>query len=121
MLNRKENIIIEKTERFADRIVDMCNFIKSNRKANKDMINQILRSGTSIGANLHEALYAQSKADFASKLNISLKEASETSYWLVLLHKTDFLNSSIYESLKTDIDEIIKMIIASLKTIRKDD
>jgi four helix bundle protein len=77
-----------------------------------------LRSGTSIGANIHEALYAQSKADFTSKLSISLKEASETAYWLTLLNKTEYLTSELYKSLRADVDEIIKMIIASLKTIK---
>ena len=79
---------------------------------------QVLRSGTSIGANIHEGLYAQSKADFVSKLTISLKEASETSYWLILLNKTDYLTQEIYESLKLDVDELIRMIIASLKTTK---
>jgi four helix bundle protein len=82
------------------------------------MSKQILRSGTSIGANIHEALYAQSKADFTSKLSISLKEASETAYWLTLLNKTEYLTSELYKSLRADVDEIIKMIIASLKTIK---
>jgi four helix bundle protein len=83
------------------------------------MSKQILRSGTSIGANIHEALYAQSKADFASKLSISLKEASETAYWLTLLQKTEYLTSELYKSLRADVDEIIKMIIASLKTVKE--
>ena len=82
------------------------------------MSKQILRSGTSIGANIHEALYAQSKADFSSKLSIALKESSETSYWLTLLVKTDYLPKNMYDSLKSDVDELIRMIIASLKTVK---
>ena len=85
------------------------------------MSKQILRSGTSIGANVHEALYSQSKADFVSKLSISLKEASETSYWLVILKKTGYLTEELFDSLKMDVDEIIRMLIASLKTTKKDD
>ena len=84
------------------------------------MSKQLLRSGTSIGANLHEGIYAQSKADFISKLSISLKEASETSYWLILLKETDYLTSDSYTSLKTDVDELIRIIISSLKTAKKE-
>ena len=84
------------------------------------MSKQFLRSGTSIGANIHESLFAQSKADFASKLSISLKEASETSYWLVVLNKTEYLSAEAYRSMKSDVDELIRIIIASLKTVRKD-
>jgi four helix bundle protein len=85
------------------------------------MSKQLLRSGTSIGANVHEALYAQSKADFVSKLSISLKEASETSFWLTLLEKTDYLAQTDYRSMKTDVDELMRMIISSLKTIRNNE
>ena len=85
------------------------------------MSKQLMRSGTSIGANVHEALYAQSKADFVSKLSISLKEASETSFWLTLLEKTDYLAQTDYRSMKTDVDELMRMIISSLKTIRNNE
>ena len=84
------------------------------------MSKKMLRSGTSIGANIHEGLYAQSKADFVSKLSISLKEANETSYWLILLKKTDYLTLEAYNSLKSDLDELIRMIISSLKTAKKE-
>jgi four helix bundle protein len=84
------------------------------------MSKQFLRSGTSIGANIHEGVYAQSKADFVSKLSISLKEANETSYWLILLKKTDYLTLETYNSLKSDLDELIRMIISSLKTAKKE-
>jgi four helix bundle protein len=79
----------------------------------------MFRSGTSIGANIHEGIQAQSKADFVSKLNIALKEASETSYWLVVLHRSDFLDERIYKSLKDDLDEIIRILISSIKTTKK--
>ena len=84
------------------------------------MSKQLLRSGTSIGANIHESIYAQSKADFVSKLSISLKEASETSYWLILLKETDYLTLEAYSSLKKDVEELIRMIISSLKTAKKE-
>ena len=83
------------------------------------MSKQILRSGTSIGANAHEGFYAQSRADFINKLGISLKEASETSYWLNILYKTEYINENIYVSLKNDIDEIIRIIISTIKTTKK--
>jgi four helix bundle protein len=92
-----------------------------NEKKEYVMSKQLLRSGTSIGANVHEAIYGQSRADFASKLNISLKEASETSYWIVILNRTGYLDDNIYKSLKSDVDEIIRITIASLKTTRKNE
>ena len=80
--------------------------------------NQIGRSGTSIGANIHEGIYAQSSPDFISKLSISLKEASESSYWLKILSETQFLDEKMYMSLKEDIDEIIRLLISSIKTTK---
>ena len=81
VLQRKENVIVKKTDAFSDRIVKMSLFIKRNRDEDV-MTKQILRSGTSIGANVAESINAQSPADFVSKLNIALKEADETYYWL---------------------------------------
>ena len=83
------------------------------------MSKQMFRSGTSIGANIHEGIQAQSKADFVSKLSIALKEASETSYWLVVLNRADFLDEKLYLSLKADVDEIIRILVASIKTTKK--
>ena len=83
------------------------------------MSKQMFRSGTSIGANIHEAIQAQSKADFVSKLGISLKEASETSYWLVVLYKAGALEETIYNSVKLDLDEIIRILISTIKTAKK--
>jgi four helix bundle protein len=116
----KENVLLEKTISFAIRIVKCYQYLQ-NEKKEFVMSKQLLRCGTSIGANAHEAMYGQSKADFASKLNISLKEASETSYWIVILSRTGFLDEKIYQSLKVEIDEIIRIIISSLKTIRKNE
>ena len=83
------------------------------------MSKQMFRSGTSIGANIHEGVQAQSKADFVSKLNISLKEASETSFWLKVLHRAGHLEEKLYESLKADLDSIIRILVASIKTSKK--
>ena len=83
------------------------------------MSKQMFRSGTSIGANIHEGIQAQSKADFVSKYSVALKEASETSYWLVVLHRSEFLDDKLYLSLKQDIDELIRLLVSSIKTIKK--
>ena len=112
------SILADKSLAFAIRIVNCVKFLRFD-KSEHVMSKQILRSGTSIGANIYEAAYAQSKADFVSKLSISLKEASETSYWLTLLSKTDYLEEDAYVSMKKDVDEIIRLIIASVKTSKK--
>ena len=104
---------------FGVRVVHCAQFLQKE-KGEFIMSKKMLRSGTSIGANIHEGLYAQSKADFVSKLSISLKEANETSYWLILLKKTDYLTLEAYNSLKSDLDELIRMIISSLKTAKKE-
>ena len=80
---------------------------------------QILRSGTSIGATVAEARHGQSRLDFASKLNIALKEAAETDYWLRLLHETDYLNKPQFDSLIADCDEIERILIAIVKSSKK--
>ena len=114
------NVLAEKTLNFAVRMVKCCHYLQEEKK---DFVisNQLLRSGTSVGANVHEAIYAQSKADFISKLSIALKEASETSFWLVLLHRTEYLEEKVYLSLKSDIDEIIRISVSSIKTTRKNE
>ena len=80
------------------------------------MSKQILRSGTSIGANVKEGVRGQSKADFISKMAIALKEASETEYWLELLYKTDYLNENQYNSINSDCEELIKILMSIVKT-----
>lgn len=81
--------------------------------------NQILKSGTSIGANIHEANYAQSKADFVSKLQIALKECYETEYWLKLFSKTDIINEQVYSELKNDCGKIRRVLISSINTTKE--
>ncbi len=80
------------------------------------MAKQILRSGTSIGANIRESVYGESKADFVHKLRIALKEASETEYWLELLHETNYIEEKEYKSLVEDCVELIKLLTAIIKT-----
>lgn len=82
------------------------------------MANQLLRSATSIGANLHEAQYAQSKNDFISKLEIAQKECYETEYWLELLFETDYVNEEKYKKMKNECGAIRRMLISSLKTVK---
>ena len=114
----ENNILKDKSIAFAIRIVKCYKYL-AKEKDEKVMSKQLLRCGTSIGANIHEGIYGQSVADFVSKLSIALKEASETSYWLMILHQTDSLTDDVYDSVKTDIDEIIKLLISSLKTTKK--
>ena len=80
---------------------------------------QVLRSGTSISANVHESEFAQSPSDFASKLHIALKEANETMNWLNLLHDTDILSEKEFESMASDCSELIALLVSSVKTIKK--
>ena len=114
----ENNILKDKSIAFAVRVVNCYKFLEKEKKE-KVMSKQLLRCGTSIGANIHEGIYGQSVADFVCKLSIALKEASETSYWLLILHETEFLSDEMYDSIKSDIDEIIKLLISSLKTTKK--
>ena len=107
-----------KSDDFALRIVNCFKFLQNDRNE-FIMSKQLLRSGTSIGANVTEGIYAQSRNDFISKLSISLKEAQETSYWLRLLYKADYLDRNQYESIHSDNEEIIKLLIATIKTAKE--
>ena len=101
---------------FSVDIINLVKYLKSNHET--IIANQIGRSGTSIGANIHEAQYAQGKKDFVSKLEIALKEASETGYWLELLYETGCIEEAIYKSIQNDCGAIRRMLISSLKTIK---
>ncbi len=107
----------EKSFLFAVRIVKLCNHLNANKKA-YSLSNQLLHSGTSIGANLAEAQQAQSRPDFVSKLSIALKEAVETNYWLRLLHATSYLTDLEFNSIVTDCQELEKMLTAIIKTAK---
>ena len=101
---------------FAVQIIELVKILKSKKES--IISNQIGRSGTSIGANIHEAQYAHGKADFIAKLQIALKEASETGYWLELLHKTHYINDTEYHTLNAACTSIRVMLIASINTAK---
>ena len=94
----KENLLVDLSKQFAVDIVNLCTDIKENRKSNI-LLNQVLRSGTSIGANIHEANYAASKADFINKFQIALKECYETDYWLGLFKDTHMITEEEYKDM----------------------
>ena len=113
-----ESVLRDKAKAFAKEIVLLCRQIKSNHKE-AVLSNQLLRSGTSIGANLHEAQYAQGTKDFISKLEIALKECHETEYWLELLHETGYIPFEQYRPLQNDCGAIRRMLIASINTVKE--
>lgn len=110
-----ENIIVCKSEDFAVRIVKLFRVLQSERQEYV-MSKQLLRCGTSIGANIAEAQEAQSDSDFIAKLYISLKECSETCYWIRLLHRTDYLSEAEYRSLNQDSSELKALLTAIIKS-----
>lgn len=113
-----ENTVKIKSKKFAVRIVNLYKHLAQN-KNEYILSKQILRSGTSIGANLAESEAAISKNDFLSKIYIALKECYETIFWLDLLFETDYLNKKEYESLKFDCEEIRKMLFSTTKTLKE--
>ena len=119
MMKRSENVVVEKTEHFADRIIKMCRYLNKRGSAEKDMLRQIYRSGTSIGANTTESQYAQSRADFLTKLTIALKEANETKFWLGRLYSAENLTDEEYSSIRDDNEEIIKLLTSITGTVKK--
>lgn len=113
----KENKLAELSMDFS---VDIINLVKYLKSIHESIIaNQIGRSGTSIGANIHEAQYAQSKKDFISKLEMALKEASETGYWIELLRKTNYIDDQAYKTLSSRCTSIRVMLIASCRTAKE--
>ena len=110
----KENVILRKSFAFSVRIVNLNKYLVDQRREYV-MSRQICKSGTSIGANIAEAQRAHSTADFVAKLKIALKEANETQYWLRLLYRTDYINKPQYESLFSDVDELISLLTAICK------
>ena len=114
----KDSIIGQRSLLFAKRIAKCYKYLKS-KKHETVMSCQLLRSGTSIGANIRESVYAQSRKDFISKLSIALKEAGETDYWLDVIFSADYFTNDEYESLKADNDELIKLLTSIIKTTKK--
>ena len=113
----KENEVKVKSLAFAKRIVFACRYLREN-KNEYVLSKQLLRSGTSIGANIAEAQFGSSRKDFLNKLYIALKECAETLYWLELLHTCDYLQPDEYQSLNNDCNELLKLLSSITKTTR---
>ncbi len=111
---KTDNIVQQKSYGFAVRIVRMCQFLRDTKKEHV-LSKQVLRSGTGIGANVEEAIGAQSRADFRAKMGIAYREARETSYWLRLLKDTDYLSETEFASIHSEAEELCRLI----GTIRK--
>ena len=114
-MDNTNNLIVDKSFNFAKRIVNLNKYLLAAKKE-YTLSKQITRSGTSIGANVFEAQNAQSNADFASKMNIALKEATETLYWLMLLYETDYITQNEFKSIETDLNDIRNILAAICKT-----
>ena len=119
MSGLRENIIISKTESFADRIAKMYKYLSEKRQGDKEMLKQIVRSGTSVGANVSEGQFAQTRADFLTKMTIALKEANETRFWLKRLYAYGSLTDSEFDSIIKDNEEIINILTTITRTTRK--
>ena len=116
---KKENVVMNKSKAFALRIIKLYKYLCDNKKEYV-LSKQILRAGTSIGANIKEAQYGQSRKDFKSKIYIAYKEANETEYWLELLHESNILEENLFDSLYKDNYEIISLLTSITKTLRKE-
>ena len=113
----RESIVGEKSLAYAKRIAKCYRYLKDKKKESV-MSKQLLRSGTSIGANVREGIYAQSRKDFISKLNIALKEAGETGYWLEVIHSAEYLTDDEFESMRADNEELVRLLTAIIKTTK---
>ena len=113
-----ESIMLEKAKDFAVEIVNLCKNIKSIYKESV-LTNQLIRSGTSIGANIHESKYAQSTADFINKMKIALKECYESEYWLEILNRTGYIDDEQYKIVSNNCGQIRRMLISSINTVKK--
>lgn len=112
-----ENIVAVKSYAFAIRVVKLYKLL-SQEKREFILSKQMLRSGTSIGALIKEAEHAQSKADFLNKMNVALKEANETEYWLMLMRDTEYLNEKEFQSIREDCSELLKLLISIVKSTK---
>ena len=114
------SITRSKSKAFALRIIKFVRLLQDDERG-RVISKQLLRSGTSIGANVRESYNAQSKADFINKLHIALKEADETAYWLELLYESDIINKQYFDSLHGELKEIIALLTASIKTLKNNE
>ena len=113
----RESVVGVKSLAFGKRIAKCYRYLRAKKKETV-MSKQLLRCGTSIGANVREGLYAQSRKDFISKLNIALKEAGETDYWLDVIHSAEYFTDEEFNSLKSDNDELLKLLTSIIKTTK---
>ena len=111
--------IQERTFEFAIRIVKLCQYLDEKPGVKRTLSNQLLRSGTSVGANIEEAQAGQSRADFLSKMSIASKEARETLYWLKLLEKTELISGDQLQDLKQEADEIVRILTSIVKATKQ--
>jgi four helix bundle protein len=112
-----ESIMLDKAKDFAVEIINMCKNLKEAKRESV-LTNQLMRSGTSIGANIHESKYAHGTADFISKMQISLKECYESEYWLELLNRTGYIDDEKYKKILNDCGQIRRMLISSINTVK---
>ena len=113
----KENVLVDKSKMFALKIIKLYKYL-CNTHREYILSKQLLRSGTSIGANAKEGAYAQTKADLITKLFIAQKECAETEYWLELLHESGYIPKEEFDSIYNDCQELIKILIAATKTLQ---
>ena len=113
----KDNVLIDKSIAFAARILKLHDYLIKSKKG-LTVAKQIVRSGTSIGANINEASYGQSRADFIAKMHIALKETAETEYWIKLLYMSEYIDDSMSGSLLNDCLEIKRLLVASINTAK---
>lgn len=112
----KESVVKDKSVRFAIRVVRLYKYLKEER--NEYILSkQLVRSGTSVGANISEAQRAQSTADFSAKMYIALKEAEESAYWILLLKEAEYISTKEYASINDDCEELVKLLTAITKTV----
>lgn len=109
------NVIVDKSKAFAVRVINLYKYLCDTKKE-FTLSKQVLRSGTSIGANVKEAIRGQSKADFIAKMSIAMKEASETEYWLELLHETGYIEDDAFNGIYSDCQELLKLLVSIVKT-----
>ena len=112
-----DSILRDKSKSFAKEIVFLCRRLKQN-SVEAALVNQLLRSGTSVGANIHEAQYAQGTKDFISKLEIALKECNESEYWIELLHEVGNLSKEEADKIRKDCIELRRMLVSSVTTLK---
>ena len=113
----KENVLADKSKLFALRIIKLCRYLNES-KLEYTLTKQLLRSGTSIGANAKEGAYAQTKADLITKLFIAQKECAETEYWLELLHESGYIPDEDFRGIHADCQELMRILVASTKTLQ---